>query len=103
MKVTIKSAALKDKEAIETMKNYEKFSKPRTMTFAFWPAADSGKAFPIKFVNKAVISVGKNSIIFAAQNDSFYATMPLDASIQFNENNEQIYVKSKLGTYLIEW
>ena len=104
MKVKIKSAALKDNEAIEAMKSYEKFNKPRTMTFAFWSIADSGKNFTMKFAGKATLkTLGKKVLMFVAQDDSFYVSIPLDASIQFNESNEQIYVKSKLGTYLIEW
>lgn len=103
MKVTIKSAALKDKEAIEAMKSYEKFKKPRTMTCAFWAAADSSKSNPIKCVGKSTLEIGNSVMMLEAYDSSFSVAIPLDASIQFNESNEQIYVKSKLGTYLIEW
>ena len=101
----IKAAALKDKEALEAMRSFEKFKKPRAMTFAFWSAADSGKNFTIKFAGKATFNaIGNNSLMFVAQDDSFAAAIPVDAQlIQFNESTEQIYIKSKLGTYLIEW
>lgn len=103
MRVKIKSAALKDNEAIEAMKNYEKFKKPRNMSFSFYAASDSSKSNPIKCIGKSILKIGNSVMMLESSESSFFVAIPLDASIQFNESNEQIYVKSKLGTYLIEW